>query len=93
MLWHGSELLGYSIKATDGLIGSISDLLFDDEDWTLRWAVADTSEWLPGRLVLLPTSALGRPNAQTSEFAFLLVALYTGTRAAERDQVDKSEVM
>ncbi|HUC64220.1 MAG TPA: PRC-barrel domain-containing protein [Stellaceae bacterium] len=63
MLWRCSELSGYEIAATDGTVGSIDDLLFDEVRWTLRWAVADTGGWLSGRKVLLPASALGRPDA------------------------------
>lgn len=67
MLWQGSQLNGHAIRATDGLIGSIADLLFDDREWRIRWAVADSGDWLPDRLVLLPTSALARPDAVRRE--------------------------
>ena len=63
MLWEASALIGYHIEATDGPIGSVSDLLFDDQSWTSRWLVVDTGKWLPGRQVLLPISSLGLPNA------------------------------
>ncbi len=57
-----SALMGLSICATDGKIGTVSDLLFDDTNWRLRWLVVDTGHWLPGRLVLLHPSALGQPD-------------------------------
>ncbi len=63
MLWDASSMKGYSIEATDGPIGTISDLLFDDTDWKVRWLVVDTGDWLPGRKVLLPLSVLGQPDA------------------------------
>jgi hypothetical protein len=53
-----SEVLGLAIEAKDGRIGRVSDLLFDDRGWTIRWAVVDTGDWLPGRSVLLPPSRL-----------------------------------
>ena len=65
MLWNASSLIGYAISATDGEIGSVSDLLFDDENWTIRWLVVDTGTWLSGRKVLLPPSACGEPLAAT----------------------------
>ena len=68
MLWRSSELIGYGVRATDGSIGSVADLFFDDTSWTARWAVVDTGSWLPGRRVLLPPSALGRPDARAREF-------------------------
>jgi sporulation protein YlmC with PRC-barrel domain len=55
-----SKLKGYSIGAKDGDIGSVEDLLFDDKLWTIRYLVADTAKWLPGRRVLLSPIALGR---------------------------------
>jgi hypothetical protein len=63
MLWRCSELNGYAIAATDGTVGSVNDLLFDEARWTLRWAVVDAGSWLSGRKVLLPASALGHPDA------------------------------
>ena len=53
---------GYCIEATDGHLGSVADLLFDDQSWIIRWLVVDTGNWLPGRQVLLPVSALGIPD-------------------------------
>lgn len=47
------EVTGYRISATDGLIGHVEDLIVDDEQWVVRYVVADTRQWLPGRKVLL----------------------------------------
>lgn len=62
MLWNASAINGYSIGASDGALGSVSDFLFDDSGWNIRWLVVDTGKWLSGRKVLLPPSAFGRPN-------------------------------
>jgi hypothetical protein len=62
MLYTGSRLTGAAIAASDGEIGSVDDLLFDDTDWKLRWLVVDTGGWLAGRKVLLPPSCLGEPT-------------------------------
>ncbi len=63
MLWRSSELDGYEIKASDGSVGRLDDLLFDDALWMVRWLVADTAGfWLSGRTVLLPPEAIGRPD-------------------------------
>ncbi|MEZ5817434.1 MAG: PRC-barrel domain-containing protein [Hyphomicrobiaceae bacterium] len=61
MLWLASELKDFTPDATDGSIGSVMDVLFDDRDWTVRWLAIDTGNWLPGRAVLIPSSALGKP--------------------------------
>jgi len=62
MLWDASVINGYAIEASDGTIGTVNDLLFDDVGWFVRWLVVDTGTWLPGRKVLLPVSALGQPD-------------------------------
>ncbi len=53
----------------DGSIGSVSDLLFEDTSWAVRWVVVDTGTWLSGRKVLLPPSSLGRLELEPQEFA------------------------
>jgi len=47
------EVKGYDIAAEDGEIGHVEDLLVDDEEWTVRYLVVDTRNWLPGRKVLI----------------------------------------
>ena len=44
---------GHRIRAVDGEIGKVSDWYFEDDSWAVRYLVADTGRWLPGRLVLL----------------------------------------
>jgi hypothetical protein len=68
MLWDVSKFVGYSIEAYDGQLGTVSDVLLDDEKWALRWLVVDTGNWLPGRRVLLPLSALGQPDPTLRKF-------------------------
>jgi uncharacterized protein YrrD len=45
---------GYRIHATDGEIGHVNDYIVDDEQWTIRFLIVDTRDWLLGRKVLLP---------------------------------------
>jgi hypothetical protein len=68
MLWDASAINGYVIEASDGPLGTVSDLLFDDVGWVIRWLVVDTGKWLPGRRVLLPLSALGQPDPALRQF-------------------------
>jgi hypothetical protein len=72
MLWKASTIKGYTIAASDGRIGVISDLLFDDASWLVRWVVVDTGTWLSSRKVLLPPSALGHLHPDTHEFTVRL---------------------
>ena len=68
MLFNASTIHGYTIVASDGHLGTVSDFLFDDATWMVRWLVVDTGTWLPGRKVLLPPMALGHPNSSDREF-------------------------
>jgi hypothetical protein len=68
MLWNASALTGYVIAASDGELGTVRDLLLEDVGWAIRWLVVDTGNWLPGRKVILPLSALGKPDRATRHF-------------------------
>jgi len=54
------ELYGDKLVGLDGSIGHLRDFYFDDNIWVVRYAVADTASWLPGRLVLLSPHAFGK---------------------------------
>ena len=59
MFYLTSALKKFNIHASDGEMGKVKDLYFDDNKWAIRYAVVDTRKWLPGRRVLLsPTSFL-----------------------------------
>ena len=62
MLRNVKELQGFAIHATDGVIGDVDDLYFDDEDWAIRYLVVDTGSWLSGRQVLISPLAVGHPD-------------------------------
>jgi hypothetical protein len=53
-----TTLRDYTIGATDGDIGSVIDIYFDDLSWTVRYVIADTGSWLAGRQVLLSPAVL-----------------------------------
>lgn len=61
MLRKAHDLIGYSLLAEDGEIGSVSDFYFDDFRWQVRYMIADTGPWLFGREVLIAPVALGQP--------------------------------
>ena len=44
MLRSMDELKGYVLEAADGEIGRCKDFLFEDDSWTVRYMVADTSK-------------------------------------------------
>ena len=80
MLWNASAINKYAVEASDGPIGTVSDFLFDDARWTVRWLVIDTGKWLTGRKVIVPAAALLHPDPATSTFTIKLT----------RQQVERS---
>jgi sporulation protein YlmC with PRC-barrel domain len=72
MLRNASAINGYAIVASDGKLGTVSDFLFDDASWMIRWLVVDTGNWLSGRKVLLPPSVLGHLDPAREEFVVRL---------------------
>src|SRR5690349_16927612 len=48
-----AELTGFSVSATDGEIGSINDILFDDTSWRVRYLVIRSGGWLDEQMVLV----------------------------------------
>src|SRR5579862_6064857 len=60
MIQSIKQLYGAKLGAVDGEIGHVKDFYFDDQNWTIRYLVADTGSWLSGRQVLISPHALGR---------------------------------
>lgn len=58
MLHKVKTLKGYSLESLDGEIGAVKEFYFDDKQWTIRYLVADTGNWLTGRHVLISPHAL-----------------------------------
>ena len=59
MLRSIKHLYGDKLGASDGEIGHVNDFYFDDQNWAIRYMVADTRSWLPGRQVLITPHSLG----------------------------------
>jgi hypothetical protein len=59
MLRSVKQLYGDKLGASDGEIGHVKDFYFDDQNWVVRYLVADTGSWLTGRLVLISPHAFG----------------------------------
>ncbi len=58
MLESTHKLIGFSLAAEDGEIGSIKDFYFDDQNWNIRYLVVETGNWLFGRKVLISPYAI-----------------------------------
>ena len=59
MLRSIKQLYGDKLGASYGDIGQVKDFYFDDQNWVVRYLVADTGSWLSGRKVLISPHAFG----------------------------------
>jgi hypothetical protein len=65
MLYRLTSLFGYRLHATDGELGQVRDVYFDDHAWTVRYFVVRTGPWLVGQSVLIsPLSAEGADDEE-----------------------------
>jgi sporulation protein YlmC with PRC-barrel domain len=62
------SLIGYSMEATDGVIGEVKEFYFDDQTWDIRYLIVKTGGWLSGREVLISPAALIKANDQNGSF-------------------------
>ncbi len=53
-----SDLTGYSLNASDGEIGKLEQIYFDDNCWMVRYFVVHTGGWLLGQNVLIVPSVI-----------------------------------
>ena len=69
MLRLANHLKHFSLGARDGDIGKVNDFYFDDAHWVVRYLVADTGKWIPGRLVLISPNALRQVDESKKRLA------------------------
>jgi hypothetical protein len=84
MLRSEKSLHQYKVRATDGEIGKVHALLFDDQAWIVRYFVVDTGSWLPGRKVLIPPREVKEPEWQDGHLPVKL----TRTQVEESPPID-----
>ena len=53
MLRSVKQLYGAKLGASDGEIGHVKDFYFEDQNWVVRYLVADTGSWLSGPRLFL----------------------------------------
>lgn len=72
MLNLAKTVTGYGLNSLDGEIGAVKEFYFDDQYWAIRYLVAETGRWLPGRQVLISPHALGLVNAENRSISVKL---------------------
>ncbi len=61
------EVTGYNIQARDGEIGHVSDFIIDEKTWTIRYLVIDTTNWMPGKKILVSPEWITRVSWSESK--------------------------
>ncbi|MEW5974251.1 MAG: PRC-barrel domain-containing protein [Acidobacteriota bacterium] len=82
MLRSIGSLIGRVVQALDGQLGSVSNFFFHDQRWVIRYVVAETGNWLPGRQVYIAHRKLGMPQGGSPVFPVL-----SGRKAIEKNAV------
>jgi uncharacterized protein YrrD len=62
MQQHVKRLLGNEIRGTEGEMGNVADLYFDDRTWAVRYLVVDTGGWFSGTQALLSPGVVCLPE-------------------------------
>lgn len=62
MLRSTKDFQGIAIRATDGEIGHLKDMYFDDDSWVMRYFVVETGSWFSSRKVLISPIAASQPD-------------------------------
>ncbi|MDM5101428.1 PRC-barrel domain-containing protein [Aeromonas salmonicida] len=83
MLRQMKDLQDLVIDATDGNIGDVKNLYFDDEAWVIRYLVVEAGSWLSSRKVLISPIAAG-----TADWSAKLLPV-----SLTREQVKNSPVI
>lgn len=58
MLRKVRAMEGFQVDGRDDEIGKVHDFYFDDQNWHMRYLVADTGPWIFGRKILLAPEAI-----------------------------------
>jgi len=64
-----NNLLGYTIKGTDGEIGEVEEFYFDDRTSTIRYMVVKTGGWFSEKKVLISTEAFRKVEWESKTFS------------------------
>ena len=62
MLRNLKDIEKCTLHATDGDIGQVKDLYFDDHAWVVRYLIVDTGSWLFDRKVLISPISIQKPD-------------------------------
>ena len=93
MLHKATYVIGFHILASDGEIGHVDDLLFD-ENWTIRHLVVDISNWIGGKSVLISSSAVEKIDSPNKKIHVSLTSeQIKGSAAADTAPIELIETL
>jgi hypothetical protein len=49
------EIQGYQIDGLDGIVGHIDDIIIEEEDWRICYAIVETGSWFSSKKILIGT--------------------------------------
>ena len=87
MLHKTSYMRGFHIQATDGGIGHVDDFLVD-ERWNVRYLVVDTSNWIGGKSVIIPSTAIQEVNSPDKK----ILLKFTRAEVKECPDVETADI-
>lgn len=61
VLQQVNNLYGFTVRGTDGDIGRVRGIFFDDQDWAVRFVMVDTELSLNSRWMLIAATAMQPP--------------------------------
>ena len=80
MLITASHLRDFRIQATDGELGTVGGLYFEDDTWAIRYLLVNTGGWLNDRSVLVSPFSVVHIDSETKHMEVSLT----------KEQVEKS---
>ena len=90
MLRSVESFYGYEIQAMDGDLGTVHDVYFDDQSWSVMYLVVDTGTWLPGRKVLIFATQIDQPDWASKNLPVELTKDQVALSSATSEQVYQS---
>jgi hypothetical protein len=90
-LQTATAVLGHAIRAEDGEIGHVKDVLVDDKAWAVRYLVVDTRHWWSGKKVLISPEWLTRVTWDESKTLFCIVTAVDDSIASPRTAMPSIE--
>jgi hypothetical protein len=73
MAFEFKTITDYTGKAIDADIGNMKDILFDETSLQVRYFVIDKSPWLPGKKIVLPSTAIDTIDPAKQELLMSLL--------------------